>query len=497
MNTRHKVLGIGGRIKAQPSEHLIDSAFTWELKHQMHLFDALGLVDIAHTLTAIELETIPQAEGAELIHWLLILQNRPDSFEASPSHGDIYTNREAWLAERSAATAWLGSGRARREAITTAFVVVMRYRALLLSETLINLGSVLINRAKVFQHAVMPDYTYLQAAQPSTFGHYLLGFVYPLIRDLERIEHLITKLNFSPMGCGSTNGSRLQQGREQLAGWLGFEGIIPHARDAMWQTDIPIEITAVLTACIINISRLAEDLQIFCSQEFALIELDDSHTRTSKIMPQKKNPFALTHIRGVANSIIGLSTTVNCMARTPTGQPDNRLTLYGELPSSIQHVKQAAVMITEVISHLQFDQKRGHDLLIKGWAMATDLAEFLVLQCQLDFRSAHHVVASLSGKKPDASIHDINAETIKQCCIELLGIKIELDDLQLKSALDPEQAIQARQEPGGTADSSMEAMLKECRKALNSYHLTTVSYIQSIERHTDNLISSAQALNND
>ena len=134
----------------------------------------------------------------------------------------------------------------------------------------------------------MPDYTYLQAAQPTTFGHYLLGFTYPLLRDLARLDCLLEKVNRSPLGCGSTNGSRLPQGREQLAELLGFADIIPHARDAMWQADLSIENTALLTACIVNLSRLAEDLQIFSTQEFALVELDDQHARASKIMPQKK-----------------------------------------------------------------------------------------------------------------------------------------------------------------------------------------------------------------
>ena len=121
-----RVLEIGTRLKAAPSDKLINSVFAAELSHQAHLFEAIGLVDIAHTLIAIELHTIPKTEGYQLLAQLLELQKKPDTFVMTPARGDIYTNREAWLAERTDATGWLGAGRARREATTSAFVLVMR-----------------------------------------------------------------------------------------------------------------------------------------------------------------------------------------------------------------------------------------------------------------------------------------------------------------------------------------------------------------------------------
>ncbi len=249
----------------------------------------MGLVDITHTLIAIELQTIPKTAGYQLLARLLELQKKPETFVMTPDRGDIYTNREAWLAERTDATGWLGAGRARREVTTTAFILLMRHILVEFTETLIELALAITHQAEHHKLSIMPDYTYLQAAQPTTFGHYLLGFTYPLLRDLERLESLLTWLNHSPMGCGSTNGSRLLQGRQQLADLLGFNGLIAHARDAMWQADLFIEAMSILTTCSINLSRLAEDLQVFSTQEFALIELDDRHARASKIMPQKES----------------------------------------------------------------------------------------------------------------------------------------------------------------------------------------------------------------
>jgi argininosuccinate lyase len=467
---QEKVLEIGTRLKTAPSDRMISSVFGAELSHQAHLFEAMGLADIAHTLIVIELTTIPKIDGYQLLTQLLELQKKPDSFEITPTRGDIYTNREAWLAERTDAVGWLGTGRARREATTTAFVLVMRQLLVEFIETLIRLAMVMVQKAEQHVLSIMPDYTYLQAAQPTTFGHYLLGFTYPLLRDLERLESFLARLNHSPMGCGSTNGSRLVQGRQKLADILGFDGLIPHARDAMWQADIFIEATSILTTCSINLSRLAEDLQIYSSQEFALVELDDQHARASKIMPQKKNPFALTHIRGVANKMIGVLATVSASARTPSGQPDNRLLIYGELPEAMQTVNNAVALMSEVLQEIKFNTTRGKALVESGWILATDLAETLVLECGLDFRSAHQLVAYLASEYQRKNILELDHKTLIQSAEKVLGHSISVTEQQLKTALDANLAIQSRSEPGGTATPCMDSMIAECREKLTSHH---------------------------
>ncbi|MGZ8194934.1 MAG: 2-phosphosulfolactate phosphatase XcbC [Methylosarcina sp.] len=466
----NKVLEIGSRLKSAPAESMINSVFALELSHQETLFEAMGQADLAYTLIAMEWNTVPPAAGRQLLASLLKLQEKPTSFKADPARGDMYTNREAWLAEQTESVGWLGVGRARREATTTAFFIVMRQGVLDLGQTIIGLAKVLIAQADAHKLSLMPDYTYLQAAQPTTFGHYLLGFVYPLLRDLERLELLFAQFNRSPMGCGSTNGSRLARGRRQMAELLGFADVIDHGRDAMWQPDLCLESTSILTSCMINLSRLAEDLQVYSTQEFALVELDDSHARASKIMPQKKNPFALTHIRGVANKLIGLLASVSATARTPSGQPDNRLFMYGELPEAMDLVMNAVELMAEVLAKMSFNDERGRQLTTSGWVMATDLTETLVQECGLDFRSAHRLVAYLAGEFSGKNIQDLDHDTVNRFGHIILGQRLSMTENQLRAALDAHQALQARKEPGGTATSCMDHMLRECWERLEGFH---------------------------
>ena len=458
---------MGARIEHGPSDLLIRTAFAKELDDQAKLFEAISLVDLAHTLVMMEAGIVPQDAGQALIAALLQLHGRPADFTPHPARGDLYTNREAWLGTQTSASTWLGAGRARREATTTAFLIKLRGGLLGVAEALTTTGRTLTARAREFRSSLLPDYTYLQSAQPTSFGHYLLGFTYPILRDLDRIRGLYGRVNQSPAGCGSTNGSRLPQGRGRLSELLGFDGLVIHARDAMWQADLPIEAAAVLTAVLINLDRLAEDLQIYATEEFALVVLDDRHARASKIMPQKKNPYALTHIRGVASTMIGTLAVSAAAGRTPSGQPDNRLPLYGMIPRAIEDTQGAVELMGEVVNFLTFNEQRGRSRLDRGFALATDLAEVLVLESGLDFRQAHRLVGHLVRRHlADGDLNRLTPDEIALAAEEVLGKEVEISPAVLQEALDPEAAVSARAEPGGAAPEAMDAMLAECEQAL-------------------------------
>jgi argininosuccinate lyase len=462
-----QVLEIGARLKQGPSQNMIETAFRRELEDQLPLFDALSWVDLAHTLVMAESGIIPPHDALALLTALRQLRKRPDDFHPDPGNGDLYTNREAWLMAKTQAGFWLGAGRARREATTTAYIIKQREQLIMLVESLSDFAQTLMLRADEYHSALMPDYTYWQSAQPTSFGHYLLGFAYPVLRDIERIQSLYSRLNHSPAGCGSSNGSRLPQSRERLGLLLGFESLTSHARDAMWQADMQIEIVAVLTAILINLDRLAEDMQIFASDEFALLELDDRHARASKIMPQKKNPFALTTIRGLANTMIGTLAGSAALGRTPSGQPDNRLTLYGSVPRALNDTQNAVALMNEVVSFLKFNTAQGRKKLDNSFALATDLAEVLVMECGLSFREAHRLVGKLVRDHLAAgNFQQLTGEEISGSAAALLGRRIELSTAALTHALNPEAALAARDQPGGAAPHSITDMINQCRQAL-------------------------------
>ncbi|MGR9106266.1 MAG: argininosuccinate lyase [Gammaproteobacteria bacterium] len=491
-NTK-QVLEIGARLDKAPTVTLIETAFHKELTDQLGLFDAMNLTDIAHMIAMIESGVVPLESGRDLLGALFSLWAQADAFEPIAARGDLYTNREAWLVEHSPAANWLGTGRARREATTCAFQIKLREDLLDLSEALIDALASICSLVKETRDALMPDYTYLQAAQPTTFGHYLLGFAYPLLRDLDRIRALYARVNRSPAGCGSTNGSRLPVDRKHLANLLGFEGLVTHARDAMWQADLPIETAAILTAVLINLDRLAEDLQIFSTEEFGFVELDDSHARASKIMPQKKNPFALTYIRGVAGTMLGTLASCAVLGRTPSGQPDNRLPIYGIIPRAITDTFDAVTLIAEVISRLRFNKRHARFRLDRSFALASDLAEVLVMKCGMSFRAAHRVVGHLVRKHlPDGHLHRITAQELADTAAELVEQRIAISEDVLRSSLSPDAAIRSRTVTGGAAKESLEMMLVECEAASGEAGVWVEAQRERLESARDGLLDIAR-----
>jgi argininosuccinate lyase len=488
------VLGVGSRLASGPAPELIQTAFARELADQLPLFEGMSLADLAHTIMLIEGGVIPPDAGRELLAALLALHAAPPDFMPDPALGDLYTNREAWLATQTSSTGWLGAGRARREATTTGYRLILRRRLLHFSAALSEAGLALLEQAVAHQASLMADYTYLQPAQPTTFGHYLLTFVYPLLRDLERLSALYARTNLSPAGCGSVNGSRLPQDRQRLAELLGFDGLVPHARDAMWQPDSPIETVALVVAALVNLDRLAEDLQIFATAEFDLIELADGHVRTSVIMPQKKNPYALTYIRGITNELTGQLAATATFGRTPSGQVDNRVLAYGSVPRALEAGTGAARLMAGVMRGLRFNTALAAQRLAAGFTIATDLAETITLETGLDFRSAHRVVGRLVREALAAgrSAHDLTSAEVDVAAQAVLKRPLHLSEEALAQALDPRLGIAARRQAGGAAPEPLAAMLAECQTALSQHIAWREQAVTRIAEAETALLKQAQ-----
>src|SRR5512145_627730 len=277
MNNQPGHLGLGDRLKESPAPELVASAFALEAGDGPLLYEGMSLADLAHAVMLLEVGLIPPSAGAELLAALLALHGIPAAdFPFDPARGDAYNNREYVLRQKAPEVAgWLQAGRPRREVTTLAYLLVVRERLLSLTSALLDLMAILLDLAEAHLNTLMPDYTYLQTAHPTTLAHYLLTFVQPMTRDLARLRGAFERANLSPAGSGSTNGSRLPLDRERLAALLGFDGLALHTRDAMWQPDGPIEVLAAVVALLANADRLAEDLQIWATVEFGLIELAD------------------------------------------------------------------------------------------------------------------------------------------------------------------------------------------------------------------------------
>lgn len=424
-------LGAGGPIKRGPAPELVEAGYELELADAPLLARGLGLADLAHVIA---LEAIPADDRRALQAALVELLDA--EIEIDSRYGDLANVRERELERRiGAAAGWLNAGRPRREAGRIAFRIALRARVLDLAAATCRFAGALTDLAARERDTPLPDYTYLQAAQPTTAGHWALSFAYPALRDVERLRGDFEWVNRSPAGTGGVNGSRFALDRERLAELLGFSRPIEHTRDANWQTDGLADLASHAAIAATGASRFAEDVEVYASEAFGLLRIGDELCRASALMPQKRNPYALVVLRGGAGTLIGRATGVLATQRTPSGRTDNLLYAYGEVAGAVELAARLLRLAAAVAESVTVDGERGERVLRESGAMATDVAEAISLATGVDYRSAYNAVA-----------RDLDAAA-----------------RQAPAALDPRAAIATRTVAGGAAPAAMDTMLAGCR----------------------------------
>ena len=475
-------LGAGGPISRGPAPELVEAGYELELADAPLLARCFGLADLAHVIA---LDAIPSEDRRALLDALVALLDE-ESVVDDARYGDLANVRERALEQRiGSAAGWLNAGRPRREAGRVAFRIALRSRVLDLAAAVARYAAALVEAAARERDTPMPDYTYLQVAQPTTAGHWLLSFAYPAVRDLERLRGDFEWVNRSPAGTGGVNGSRFALDRERLAELLGFSRPIEHTRDANWQTDGLADLTSHAAIAATGASRFAEDVEIYASDEFGLLRIGDELCRASALMPQKRNPYALVVLRGGAGTLIGRATGVLATQRTPSGRTDNLLYAYGEVAGAVDLAARLLRLAAAVAESVTIDAARAERALREGDAMATDVAEAISLATGLDYRSAYRAVGralaardgsttrALAGDADDPVVEDSGdandpvalATAIEAAAREVAG-PLDLDPAIVADALDPAKAIASRTVPGGAAPAPMDSMLADGRDAV-------------------------------
>jgi argininosuccinate lyase len=453
---------------ARYAPELVEGGFGIEVADADLLHSALNLADLAHTLVLLREQVIPEEIAARLLGALLQAHRTPVAeFDYDPSYGELYNCREEWLAARIGTDGgWLNAGRPRREAVRIALRLRLRRDVLTLIEATAALAEAIADQSAKHAETAMADQTYLQHAQPTTFGHYLSGFGYAVLRDLRRLEDCYAWINRSPGGAGGVNGSALTGDRSVVADLLGFDDVIEHTRDAMWQTDGFIALLGCVSSLAITAAKVAEDLEIYSSDEFDWVRLADGHTRGSVLMPQKRNPYALTMIRGECGVLIGRLTGMLAVTKSPSARSDNLIFAYGEVPRAMELAVRQIRLTAGVIAGLQVDVERMWAALENSFTQAADLAEFLMTERNVDYRSAHRIVGAVVRTAAAEGLRgmDITPEMLAVAAKDL-GVDLDVAGLDLTAALDPRAIVAARVTQGGAAPESVRAMAADLRRA--------------------------------
>lgn len=459
-----------GPPRGLPAQELIDSGFAIENADAAFLHHGLNLADLAHVLDLARRGLVPAAARRELLGVLLEVCDVPaEEFPYDPVHGEPYNSREHYFVSRIGDVAgWLHAGRPRREAVRVALRLHLRRQLTELVTEAVRFAEQTCTIAEEHAETLLPDQTYLQQAQPSTFGHYLLSFVYAAVRDARRLLDELDWVDKSPGGAGCVNGTRLLEDRRPIAAALGFGGVIPHTRDAMWQVDGLVHILATAASLLSNFSKLAEDLEIFSSSEFDFVDLADAYSRSSILMPNKRNPYALAIVRGASGVLIGRLSGFLAVTKSPSARSDNLIFAYGEVPRALDLSLRITRLMTGVVRTLRVNPARMREELDRGYTQATDLAEYLVGLCGVDYRTAYVVVGNTVRAASRAGVPggEITGRMIDEAAVAHTGRDWGLAGADLSAVLDPWQIVLSRRAEGGAAPEALAEMTVALRGEL-------------------------------
>lgn len=472
---------VSRRLTESVAQEVCDHIYAPRLARDFgSVFGYLGDLNQAHVLMLARCGLIsPQAARTLAAGLLRMEREGPEAVELDPQREDSYFNYEAHLIGLIGADAGGRMHIARSRNDLTAAIDRLRARDLLLDagQALLSVEEHALDGAFRFRDVVMPGYTHLQPAQPVTYGFYLAGVAQSLERDYGRLADAWARTNLSPLGAGALAGTTFAIDRQALVDLLGFDGLVENTLDAVATRDFGLEIVSALAQIALGWSRVAQDYHVMVSHEFQTIEFPDRVTGTSSIMPQKKNPVVLEHLKGKAAHLLGLY--VASASAVKGTHFTNTIDGNREAMRGVWEAGEEALRCLPLFDLIVATARPNAELMkrrvTEDFASATDLADLMVRDAGLSFREAHHVVGGVVRAAMDAGLaaDGITSAMVDAAALDQLGRPLGLPSERVRSSLDPAASVAARTVPGGPAPEAVagavaaaQTRLEERRAAL-------------------------------
>ena len=341
--------------------------------------------------------------------------------------------------------------------------LALRPRILQSVTELLNLRRSLHAFAKAHVRTLMPGYTHTQPAQPTTMAHYFAGVLALLERDSARLRFANATNNQSPLGAAALTGTGFPIDRDMVAALLGFDRVQGSTWDSIGASDNLTDVGGAILSLGVNLSRVMHDMLFWATQESGAIQIHASFLQISSIMPQKRNPVVLEHLRARVSRMMALANGIALQCHNiPFGDTQDiedaiLPPLFGSLDAADEVLQLfRAVMETLDVNVDYLRQRAG-----AGFTTVTELADTLVRDCDLPFRQAHSIVAALvtEASRGGLEADDLNAEALNAIARQVTGSPIELSQAALERALDPQHFVDSRDLPGGAAPSATADLL--------------------------------------
>ena len=444
---------------AQDTSSLVQQ-FGESISYDWRLFPHDVAGSIAHARAQLKAGLLNDEEFSSIEKGLREIEAdiREGKFEFKTSLEDIHMNIEAELTKRIGATGGkLHTARSRNDQVATDTRLYCREQIDEITAGIFALQGVLVDQAEKYAASVMPGYTHLQRGQPVTVGHHLLAYVEMLQRDKGRLNDCRRRVNISPLGSGALAGSTINLDREVIAEELGFDGVTRNSMDAIADRDYIAELLFVISMCGVHLSRLSEDLVLWCSSEFGFVTLSDAHTTGSSLMPQKKNPDVCEITRGKTGRLVGnLMNLLVAMKGLPITYNRDLQEDKPPLFDSVDTILMVLAVNTEMIAAMEMREDKCLAAASDPMLLATDLADALV-KSGVPFRSAHELVgkAVAESVKTGVPLDEMDLKAIDPAYTD-----------EMKSVFSLETALAARTNPGAPSVENVKREIGRWRSCL-------------------------------
>jgi argininosuccinate lyase len=443
-----------GRFSQPLSEIALRFSSSIELDKEMYREDILGSIAHVEMLASAKILTAAEARRIRTALNAIGAEIENDKLALSWDKEDIHTAIEHRLTQKIGALGGkLHTARSRNDQVALDERLYLRGAIRELQKLIVQLQRVLLYKAEKNFGTLMPGYTHMQRAQPVLLSHHLLAYAGMFERDFERLNDVFKRVNKMPLGSAALAGTSFAIDRVSVAKKLGFDGIVENSMDAVSDRDYLIEYISACSITMMHLSRFAEELVLWSSQEFAFARTDDAYTTGSSIMPQKKNPDMAELVRGKAGRVFGdLMNILTTMKGLPLAynrdMQEDKIPMFGATATT----RQCLFIFSHILVHTQFDAKRFEEELKNDFLTATELADFLVKK-GIAFRDAHAVTGKVVAFciEHQRSLADLSLDELQRFS--------EKFDAAAQALLDPRMSIENKKSAGSTSSQEVKKQI--------------------------------------
>lgn len=460
-----------GRLKDKMTGDAAE--FTSSLDFDRRIFKADIQCNLAHTTMLMEQGIISGDDADQILSALNELDDKGiNELDLDPSVEDIHMAVENYVTSQVGEVAgFMHTSKSRNDQVATDLRLVLKEELRVILLDLLNFISTILDLAEAHTETIMVGYTHLQHAQPTTFAHHLLSYAYALKRDYDRIKDAYKRVDMCPLGSAALTTTSFAIHRKRTAELLGFSSIVENSIDGVSSRDFMLETVSSLSILCTTLSKICEELIIWSTYEFGLVEIAGEYSSTSSIMPQKKNPDVAEIARAKCAGVFGELLAILTMLKSlPQSYNRDLQEVTPHLWNAVDNSHVLLNIIADMLSTTKFNKERGVELAEANFSTATELADLMVKEKKLPFRVAHQIVGSTVSKAIEEGLmpSDITPGYIDTVANELTGENLKLDSELVKNALDPQQVIRTRKIIGGPAPEMVKEAITNLRNFVRS-----------------------------